>query len=37
MQDRWIVCAKRIIGLEIGLDAPEGTPSAKAQVKARFF
>jgi hypothetical protein len=26
-QDRCTVCAKRIIGLEIILDAPDGTPS----------
>jgi hypothetical protein len=26
MQDRYTVCAKRTIGLEIILDAPDGTP-----------
>ena len=26
MQDRCMVCAKRTIGLEIRLDAPDGTP-----------
>jgi hypothetical protein len=26
MQDRCTVCAERIIGLEIVLDAPDGTP-----------
>jgi hypothetical protein len=26
MQDRCTVCAKRTIGLEIVLDAPDGTP-----------
>jgi hypothetical protein len=26
MQDRCTVCAKRIIGSEIVLDAPDGTP-----------
>ena len=26
MQDRCMVCAKCIIGSEIGLDAPNGTP-----------
>jgi hypothetical protein len=27
MQDRCMVCARRTIGLEIVLDAPDGTPS----------
>jgi hypothetical protein len=27
VQDRCTVCAKRTIGLEIYLDAPNGTPS----------
>jgi hypothetical protein len=27
VQDRCTVCAKRTIGLEIHLDAPNGTPS----------
>jgi hypothetical protein len=26
MQDRYTVCAKRTIGLEIFLEAPDGTP-----------
>ena len=26
VQDRSMVCAKRIIGLDIVLDAPDGTP-----------
>jgi hypothetical protein len=26
MQDRCTICAKRTIGLEIILDAPDGTP-----------
>jgi hypothetical protein len=26
MQDRCTVCAKRTVGLEILLDAPDGTP-----------
>ena len=26
MQDRFVVCAKRTIGSEIILDAPDGTP-----------
>jgi hypothetical protein len=26
MQDRYMVCAKRTIGSEIVLDAPDGTP-----------
>jgi hypothetical protein len=26
VQDTFMVCAKRIIGLEIILDAPDGTP-----------
>ena len=36
MQDRRTVCAKRTIGSEIVLDAPDGTPGDKAQVEARF-
>ena len=27
VEHRCTVCAKRTIGLEIGLDAPDGTPS----------
>jgi hypothetical protein len=26
MQDRYMVCAKHTIGLEIVLEAPDGTP-----------
>jgi hypothetical protein len=26
VQDRCMVCAKRTIGIEIDLDAPDGTP-----------
>jgi hypothetical protein len=26
MQERWTVCTKRTIGLEIVLDTPNGTP-----------
>jgi hypothetical protein len=26
VQDRYTVCAKRTIGIEIVLDAPDGTP-----------
>ena len=36
MQDWRTVCAKRTIGSEIVLDAPDGTPGDKAQVEARF-
>jgi hypothetical protein len=25
-QDRWMVCAERTIGLQIVLDAPDGSP-----------
>ena len=34
VQDRFMVCAKRTIGLEIVLDAPNGTPGDEAQVEA---
>ena len=36
VQDRCTVCAKRIIGSEIILDAPDGTTRYEAQVEARF-
>ena len=36
VQDRCMVCARRTIGLEIVLDAPDGTTSNKAQMEARF-
>jgi hypothetical protein len=35
-QDRGMVCARRTIGLEIILDAPDGTRGDEAQVDARF-
>ena len=36
LQDRSTVCAKRTIGSEIVLDAPDGTIGDGAQVEARF-
>jgi hypothetical protein len=36
VQDRCTVCAKRIIGTEIVLDTPNGTPSFEAQEEAQF-
>ena len=36
VQDSCTVCAKRMIGSEIILDAPDGTPSDMAQVEACF-
>ena len=33
VQDRCMVCARRTIGSEIVLDAPDGTTSNEAQVK----
>ena len=36
VQSKSTVCAKRTIGSEIVLDAPDGTPGDKAQVEARF-
>jgi hypothetical protein len=35
-QDRCTVCAKRTIGSEIVLDAPDGPPMLEAQVEACF-
>ena len=35
VQDSCMVCARRTIGSEIVLDAPDGTTSKEAQVKAR--
>ena len=35
VQDRCMVCARRTIGLEIVLDAPDRTLGDEAQVKAR--
>jgi hypothetical protein len=34
--DRFTVCAECTIGLEINLDAPDGTLGDLGQVKARF-
>ena len=34
VQDRCTICAKRTIGLEIILDAPEGTPGDVGHVKS---
>jgi hypothetical protein len=36
VQDRCTVCAKRTIGSEIVLNAPDGTPRWEAQVEAQF-
>ena len=36
VQDRCTDCAKRTIGSEIILDAPDGTLGDEAQVEARF-
>ena len=36
VQDRCMVCARRTIGSEIVLDAPDGTTSNEALVEARF-
>jgi hypothetical protein len=36
-QYRCMVCAKHTIGLEIVLDAPDGTLCYEAQVKAHFL
>jgi hypothetical protein len=35
-QARCTTCAKRTIGSEIVLDAPDGTPMFRAQVEAHF-
>ena len=35
-KDRCTVCAERTIGLEIILDAPDGTPSDMGLVESRF-
>jgi hypothetical protein len=35
-QDRCTVCAKRTIGVEIILDAPDGTPSDVGQAEAHY-
>ena len=36
VQDRCMVCARCTIGLQIVLDAPDGTSGDEAQVEARF-
>jgi hypothetical protein len=36
VQERCTVCSKCTIATEIVLDAPDGTPSSKAQVEAHF-
>ena len=36
VQDGCIVCARRTIGSEIVLDAPDGTTSNEALVEAHF-
>ena len=36
VQDRCMVCARRTVGSEIILDAPDGTTSKEAQVEAHF-
>jgi hypothetical protein len=36
-QDRCMVCAKRNIGLEIILDAPDGTPSCRGSSGSSFL
>jgi len=36
VQDRCMVCARRTIGSEIVLDAPDGTTSNEALVEAHF-
>ena len=37
MQDTCTVCVKRIIGLEIILDAPDGTPGDVGHVEPQLF
>jgi hypothetical protein len=37
VQDRCMVCARRTVGLEIVLDAPDGTTRYEAQVEAHFI
>jgi hypothetical protein len=36
VQDRYTVCAKHTVGLEIILDAPDGTPGDVALVVSHF-
>ena len=35
--DRWTVCAKRTIGSEIILDAPDGTPTRRGSCRISFL
>ena len=37
VQDTCMVCARRTIGLQIILDAPDGTPRDMGLVESRFF
>ena len=37
VQDRCMVCARCSIGLQIILDAPDGTSGDEAQMEARFY
>ena len=37
VQDRCMVCARCTIGLQIVLEAPDGTPSCVGHVESRFF
>ena len=37
VQDRCMVCARCTIGLQIILDAPDGTPRDMGLVESRFF
>ena len=36
-QDRCMVCAKRTVGLEIILDAPDGTPRCRGSCGVSFW
>jgi hypothetical protein len=37
VQDRCMVCAKRTIGVEIILDAPDGTPRWQGSIGSPFL
>ena len=37
VQDKCMICARCTIGLQIILDAPDGTLGDEAQVEARFY
>ena len=37
VQDGCMVCARCTIGLQIVLDAPDGTPGDVGHVESRFF